>query len=36
MDTNLLFGHLERPFIQVSLNRVHLIVFFLDLYVNIE
>lgn len=36
MDTNLLFGHLERLFIQVSLNRVHLIVSFLDLYMNIE
>lgn len=36
MDTNLLFGHLKRLFIQVSLNRVHLIVSFLDLYMNIE
>lgn len=36
MDTNLLFGHLKCLFIQVSLNRVHLIVSFLDLYMNIE
>lgn len=32
MDTNLLLGHLEHLFIQVALNRVHLIVSFLLIY----